>query len=134
MSLLFTVVSEVFGGSLVKLDEGVMCVLEVAICFVGACFGISCGISVDGLHAHKRIVGLLSVECGCRACYCLVVCVESYGFVFGGVIVIVVFIPSLEFPLEVVDSIQKFGYFFFFLLTLMNHCSQWQYKRYEQKT
>ena len=86
-----------------------MCVLQVAICFVGACFGISCSISANGLHAHKGIVGLLLGKGGGRAGNGLVVCVEGDNFLFERFFVVVVYIPCFELRLEIVDSIQEFG-------------------------
>ena len=77
-----------------------MGVLEMAVCFVSASFGVSHSISVNGLHANKSVVGPLLVKCSGRPSNGPVVCVEGDILLFVRLIGVVIFVPSFEFLLR----------------------------------
>ena len=86
-----------------------MAVLEMAVCFISARFGVSLGIFINGLHADKRIVGLLMVKGGGRASNGSILCVEGDRFLFECMFVVVNFVPSFEFSLKIIYSVEEFG-------------------------
>ena len=109
LSLALSVVPKVFSGLVVEFSKGVMGKAEVAIRFVGTGLGVQSGISIDVLHAPKRIVCFLLVGRCVGSCDGIMVCVEGDGLLFVVVTIIFVFGQSFDLLLEIVDPIQEFG-------------------------